>query len=57
MVRLIEEEQTPRVGDSEHEAKVWAQKIAECAHLRSAYQDQQAAGFMMLEKLGTKLEM
>ncbi len=29
---------------------------AECARLRSAYQDQQAAGFMTLEELGSKLE-
>jgi len=56
MERLIEEERTNRGGDPEHEAKVWAQKIAECARLRSAYQDQQAAGLMTLEELGTKLE-
>ena len=53
---LIEEERTNRGGDPGHEAKVWAQKIAECARLRSAYQDQQAAGLMTLEELGTKLE-
>ena len=56
MERLIEEERTNRGGDPGHEAKVWAQKIAECARLRSAYQDQQAAGLMTLEELGTKLE-
>ena len=31
-------------------------KIAECDHLRSAYQDQQAAGLMTLDELGSKLE-
>jgi site-specific DNA recombinase len=56
MERLLEEERTSRGGDPEHEPEVWAQKIAECARLRSAYQDQQAAGLMTLEELGTKLE-
>lgn len=55
MERLIEE-RTNRGGDPEHEAEVWAQKIAKCVRLRSAYQDQQAAGLMTLEELGTKLE-
>jgi hypothetical protein len=36
--------------------KVWQQKIVECAHKRSAYQDQQAAGLMTLEELGSKLQ-
>ena len=31
------------------------EKIEECDLLRSAYQDQQAAGYMMLEELGSKL--
>jgi hypothetical protein len=35
--------------------QLWEEKIAECARLRSAYQDQQAAGLMTLEELGTKL--
>ena len=30
-------------------------KIAECSRLRSAYQDQQAAGLMTLEELASKL--
>jgi hypothetical protein len=30
-------------------------KIAECARLRSAYQDQQAAGLMTLEELDVNL--
>jgi hypothetical protein len=36
---LIEKERTKRGGDPEHEAEVWAQKIAECARLRSADED------------------
>ena len=35
---------------------MWAQKAAECARLRGAYQDQQAAGLMSLAELGSKLE-
>jgi hypothetical protein len=35
---------------------LWQQKILECAHKRSAYQDQQAAGLMTLEELGSKLQ-
>jgi hypothetical protein len=55
MERLIEQERFERARDPEHEAEVWAQKIAECDHKRSAYQDQQAAGLMTLEELGVKL--
>jgi hypothetical protein len=36
--------------------KVWRQKIVECARKRSAYQDQQAAGLMTLEELGSRLQ-
>jgi site-specific DNA recombinase len=56
MERLIEQEQTSRSRDPEHEAEVWAQKIADCDRRRSAYQDQQAAGLMTLEELGFKLK-
>jgi hypothetical protein len=55
MESLIEQEQSSRARDPEHEAEVWAQKIAECDQRRSAFQDQQAAGLMTLEELGTKL--
>jgi chromosome segregation ATPase len=55
MESLIEQERTSRTRDPEHEAEVWAQKIAECDQRRSAYQDQQAAGMMTLEELGSKL--
>jgi hypothetical protein len=36
-------------------AKAWADRIAECARKREAYQDRQAAGYMTLDELGTKL--
>jgi site-specific DNA recombinase len=55
MEGLIEQERTSRTRDPEHEAEVWAQKIADCDRRRSAYQDQQAAGMMTLEELGAKL--
>ena len=56
MEHLIEQERTSRARDPEHEAEVWAQKIAECHQRRSAYQDQQATGLMTLEELGYKLK-
>jgi site-specific DNA recombinase len=55
MERLIEEERSSRAQNPEHEAERWAQRIADCAQRRSAYQDQQAAGMMSLEELGSKL--
>jgi hypothetical protein len=56
MNRLIEQELSERSGDPEREVEAWMGKIAECDHLRSAYQDQQAAGLMTLDELGGKLE-
>lgn len=56
MDRLIEQERNTRRGDPEQEAQAWAQTIAKCTRLRSAYQDQQAAGLMTLEELAPKLK-
>jgi len=56
MDRLIDQERVGRRYDPEREAAVWAEKAAECARLRGAYQDQQAAGLMTLAELGPKLE-
>jgi hypothetical protein len=55
MNRLIEEERNTRRGDPEREARAWVDEIAKCARLRSAYQDQQAAGLMTIEELRSKL--
>jgi site-specific DNA recombinase len=55
MERLIEQERNTKRGDPEREAQVWAETITKCARLRNAYQDQQAAGLMTLEELGSKL--
>ena len=56
MERLIDEERVAaNRGDPESTAKAWADKAAECVRLRAAYQDQQAAGLMTLEELGSKL--
>jgi hypothetical protein len=38
-----------------HLLRASAEKVAECDRKRSAYQDQQAAGLMTLEELGSKL--
>jgi site-specific DNA recombinase len=56
MEKLIDEEQAIGRGDPEREAKAWAEKLEECARLRKAYQQQQAAGLMSLEELGGMLE-
>jgi site-specific DNA recombinase len=56
MNRLIEQERNARRGDPERETEAWAQTIDECVRARAAYQDQQAAGLMTLEELGSKLE-
>jgi hypothetical protein len=54
--RLIDQERAGRRSDPEREKVAWAEKAAECARLRGAYQDQQAAGLMTLAELGSKLE-
>ena len=51
---LVEQERQAGRDDPQREVGLW-QKIAECVRLRSAYQDQQAAGLMTLEELGSKL--
>ncbi|MCA1848569.1 MAG: zinc ribbon domain-containing protein, partial [Actinobacteria bacterium] len=56
MDRLIEQERNTRRGDPEREAQAWAETITKCARSRNAYQDQQAAGLMTLEELGSKLK-
>ncbi len=55
MDRLIEQERNTKRGDFGREMEAWAQTIAECVRLRSAYQDQQAAGLMTLDELSSKL--
>jgi site-specific DNA recombinase len=56
MEALIEQERMTGPNDSAEKAELWTQKIAECSHLRKAYQDQQAAGLMTLEELRGRLE-
>jgi site-specific DNA recombinase len=55
MNALIEQERADSPRDLTKEAATWGEKIEECARLRNAYQDQQAAGLMTLEELGSKL--
>jgi site-specific DNA recombinase len=56
MVTLIGQERATGPQEPVKEARLWQQKIAECVHKRSAYQDQQAVGLMTLEELGSKLQ-
>jgi site-specific DNA recombinase len=56
METLIEQERASEPRDLDREARVWTKKLAEYTRLRSAYQDQQAAGLMTLQELGVKLE-
>jgi hypothetical protein len=41
---LIERERSAEPREADEEAAVWVKKLEECTRLRSAYQDQQAAG-------------
>ena len=52
---LIEREREAGRSDPGGEIRLWEEKVAECSRLRSAYQDQQAAGLMTLEELAYKL--
>jgi hypothetical protein len=52
---LIEQERDTARDDPGREARLWKERIAECSRLRSAYQDQQAAGLMTLEEIASKL--
>jgi hypothetical protein len=54
--KLVESERNGGSVDTGRDALYWAGKVAECSHLRSAYQDQQAARLMTLEELGSKLK-
>ncbi len=56
MDALIEQKLVADSRDAGAEAAAWAKKLEECDRLRSAYQDQQAAGLMTLEELASKLE-
>ena len=52
---LIEREREAGRSDPDGEVRLWEERIGECSRLRSAYQDQQAAGLMTLEELASKL--
>jgi site-specific DNA recombinase len=56
MEALIDQERVSKPQDLERQAKAWTKKVDEYIRLRSAYQDQQAAGLMTLQELGAKLE-
>jgi hypothetical protein len=47
MEALIKQERASEPRNLDREVKVWTKKLAEYTRLRSAYQDQQAAGLMM----------
>lgn len=55
--RLAEQERAARRTrrSPDDEMKTWREKISECARMRAAYQDQQAAGLMTLAELSDKL--
>lgn len=55
MNALIEQERSADSRNVDKELVVWAKKVEECVHLRSAYQNQQASGLMTLEELGANL--
>jgi hypothetical protein len=53
---LIEQERVSEPQGLERQAKARTKRVDEYTRLRSAYQDQQAAGLMTLQELGAKLE-
>jgi hypothetical protein len=53
---LIRRERDGAHTDPAREAETWEAKLAECARLRMAYQEQQAAGLMTLDELRSRLE-
>ena len=55
MAALIDREREFDMRRPAEELATWAEKLEDCDRLRSAYQDQQAAGLMTLEELGSKL--
>jgi site-specific DNA recombinase len=56
MDRLIEQEASWRADGPDRETEILLGKVSECARLRTAYQDQQAAGLMTLDELAEKLK-
>jgi site-specific DNA recombinase len=55
MEALIEREREAGIPRPAEGVATWTEKLEECDHLRSAYQDQQAMGLMTLEELSSKL--
>jgi site-specific DNA recombinase len=55
MEALIERERAASSRLPAQEAAAWMKKLEECDRFRRAYQDQQAAGLMTLEELGSRL--
>ncbi len=53
--RMIERERDNSSGDSDREAKVWLEKLAEADRMRSGYQELAAKGLMSHEELGERL--
>jgi hypothetical protein len=56
MNALIDRERAAGIHDMGEQAAAWTKKLEECDRLRGAYQDQQAAGHMTLEELGSKIK-
>ena len=53
MDALIDRERA--AGSRDLSAEAWSRKLEECARLRRAYQDQQAAGLITQRELGERL--
>jgi hypothetical protein len=53
--RMIERERDNSSGDTDREAKVWLEKLAEADRMRSGYQELAAKGLMSHEELGERL--
>ena len=53
---MIEQEREELRGDPDHQAKVWAEKLAEVGRKRASYQDMAAEGLITFGELRAKLE-
>ncbi len=53
---MIEREREELRGDPDHQAKVWAEKLAEVGRKRASYQDMAAEGLITFDELRVRLE-
>ena len=53
---MVEQERSGVRGDSDQEARVWLERLAEADRMRAGYQELAAKGLMTIEELSARLE-